>query len=183
MGIREVITKPTMDEVWFWFPINFKYVSDIQHQTIRTIDKTINFPTKRATFWGKDINITLSPCYDGKRYIEYKWEKIPIHIDNAAKWLHSITLIQNKTRFKIVEHLLSITWWLNIDYNIEIEWADNMPTERNCIQEYFHSIQDNIVDTGEKIEYFTVKEPIKINAKNGAYIILLPAKQGEKKQR
>lgn len=178
---KDFLSSPSMNEIGFWFEPIFTHTSQIQQNTIRTISDVITFPTKKATFWWWDINISLLPSDNTGRYIDYKWVRIPIHIDNTAKWVHNITLVQDRIRFRIVEHILSITGGLNIDYNIAINWANNMPTEHNCIEDYLIKIQDNIVDTWKEIEYFTVNEPVKINGPKGSYIILIPAKDGEKK--
>ncbi len=163
---RETIT-PVFDNTW-----KGKVIADT-----KTLVEEINFPNQETTFWKKDISITLSPTTNLSNTLFLNWEKVDLNLDNSIVKNHQIIIVLKNTKFKIIEHILWISTWLWVTFDVHINWWDSFPTKENLIYEISKQIiKTDIIWKEKNAKTFTVSEPTKIIFpwKQNSYIMLLP---------
>lgn len=153
----------------------FEHQSTQKTQTvIRTTKQALILYNWLSLFFPKKIKIFLLPYLKWERYIQLNWRRIPLSINNLWLGLHHLQVSKKDTKIWPIEHILAISWGLNIFFNLLIEWWDSIPNLPDWISTHIKQIFYDIIDTDEEIKYFTVKEPTLIEYSNGSYIALYP---------
>jgi UDP-3-O-acyl-N-acetylglucosamine deacetylase len=144
-------------------------------ETWSTLSASAFFWNKETTFFKRPVDISLSSAFWAETTFSHKNVVIPADYEYASTSLHTIALSHNDVKIYISEHIVGLLTAMNHAAHIHLEWWNSWPTEKACVQDYLHAIQDVSVSTSIPIEYVTPMKSFFLRAKNGAYVGFIPA--------
>ena len=144
--------------------------------TSNTLSNQIIFWDFQWSFWWKN-NISLLPTENQFcSVIDWRW-KIPIELDNISSARHRLEVVEWwQTKLNILEHIMSASAALWVNFEIDIKWVNTWPTLESSINLFASKISKNLEKQDKDFKYFTVEKPVKIEFswKRWAYIMLYP---------
>ncbi len=134
---------------------------------------------------GREVTLTLKPAA-ANAGVTFKRLDLPdeplvhAHIDNVKHIERATTLGEGSVKIHTVEHLLSALVGNGID-NALVELDANEPPIGDGSSKHFNEL---VRSAGKKeldanVEYYEVKEPIRVTGKDGAYMIAWPSNSFE----
>jgi len=170
-----------------WWP-DIKYSSDRPSYSItRKINRILDFWEKQGYYGGR-LNIQIAPSEKRGHVLEiHNYERksspveIPMTLENAIMWYHTIDIELEDVRFRMCEHILWVLDHLNIFWSRIIIDAKkggmSWPMEHVSVSQYEKDLFENSTEVSDTSEIRTVAFPTFVEfttEKRNSSVLLLP---------